>query len=104
MILADPLSCSFLRTASRFDVFRDMLSDLGFTIQPNMKVLDFASAACGQHAHERRICVVARRWPAMFRPIAAPSSQGRLANAETDVLAYMTCRRSNEAPLPGRRI
>ena len=32
-----------VRPANRFDLFRLMLSDLGFTIQPNMKVLDFGA-------------------------------------------------------------
>lgn len=32
-----------MRPANRFDLFRLMLADLGFTIQPNMKVLDFGA-------------------------------------------------------------
>jgi SAM-dependent methyltransferase len=32
-----------VRPANRFDVFRLMLADLGFVIQPHMKVLDFGS-------------------------------------------------------------
>lgn len=32
-----------VRPANRFDVYRLMLADLGFTIQPHMKVLDFGA-------------------------------------------------------------
>ena len=32
-----------VRPANRFDLFRLMLAELGFTIQPNMKVLDFGA-------------------------------------------------------------
>ena len=32
-----------VRAANRFDLFRLMLAELGFTIQPNMKVLDFGA-------------------------------------------------------------
>jgi SAM-dependent methyltransferase len=32
-----------VRPANRFDVFRRMLADLGFTIQPHMKVLEFGA-------------------------------------------------------------
>jgi SAM-dependent methyltransferase len=83
-----------VRPANRFDLFRLMLAELGFTIQPNMKVLDFGAGegklvafALGMgfdaygcdlyniqysYALDRDPITVALRDQGRLRPISAP--------------------------------